>query len=310
MSINLDSTLERVFQVSAWRLTALKTFLHASILSSPSLLSHCLGPRTNRIFGNFVYQTSASEPDSSVMAPLYLQLQTQSLDTSVINAEAQFPDSSTFSPELLNTFSVLLPFLTYPFLPTQPDAQVMLLWPSLFNFVFHIVNTGAWLLGNPYADLQFWLLPVNYISFLLGDKRLQPGRDGPQLSNFVEAARIALCIVIYQLFKFGILVLGDAQIFFALFLQVLWGTTVVVIGVFMSDLLIDHLAAVFYRFTTRRVSWWYWLPKDENEEEFKPLWSWILDFVLWLAAPVLLIWEMYSLNNVSEARRVAQGTRT
>ncbi len=138
-------------------------------------------------------------------APLPLEMAPLPLLGSSATTELQ---CVTCNPELLSAVAAALPALAYPFLPSGPEYSCgsALMWSSGLNlFAFHFINTLAWAFGLGYIQVQFWVLPLTIMSYLVGLVRLLRRHSGSQIrrDDFDEAANIAFCIAIYQACRVG-----------------------------------------------------------------------------------------------------------
>ena len=240
------------------------------------------------------------------MAPVYSQTHTQSLfgpldNTCPFTSGSVFPTAGLPSPETLNTMSVSLPLVAFPFLPSEPDyyARGLLVWSECLSLLVHLFDLFSRPFGKSTLHTQFWVLPVAFFSALLASTK--PRRDGDALqpSDFAEPAEYAFAIIIYQLIMQVLLFMDELPVSLItyLLLALLWDTIVACAGIMAFPILTGSLRLAFYQFATRRVSWWYWLPQSEEDEDFQPRWSLILGVLTLIAPPIICYYTVLGLDN-------------
>ncbi len=208
-------------------------------------------------------------------------------------------DVATIKPpaEALIAVGAALPVVAYPFLPSQSTEpgnpiEFLLIWPSILHLVlFHFINIMAWVAGQEYAHLQPWVFPLTVCSAMAGLSLATAEKHEPQHKDFEPATRVTFLIVVWELIwlvNHGLFVAGDTSL-----VQVMWAlastTGIFVFGLFLGEHLFEPAVMVLYRFTTRRVSWWFWLSESGAQKDFLPLWSMVLAVFVFISAPVLVV---------------------
>jgi len=176
----------------------------------------------------------------------------------------------------------VLPVVAYPFLPSVGRSgvrcQIFLVWPSLFCFALvQIIRVLEWGSGRPYFGIDSpWLYTLLWCSTTAGLKGLlMPRGRKPKPEDFSFSATSVVFIFYFSNLFDDVFVLGHAEtgwLGHLLRLLIINVGTIVVGYAFYWCL--DELSTIFlFRFTTRQVPWWYWLPENGAADDFRPGWS-------------------------------------
>lgn len=224
-------------------------------------------------------------------------------------AEAIAAIAAGFMPNLGTTEAsitagAVLPVLSFPFLPSSlslEDSRIMvLIWPSMINLLFHFLDILTWMDGEPCSHLQFWVAPLTVCSLAVGFAAPDHGDRGRELrrDDFVDGAQLAFVMFLYQLFRLagGLLFEVDDIMPRNVFCTLAFVAGILVVGSYIHESFIKFTSMVFYRFATRQVPWWFWLPENGAKQDFEPAWSKLLPYFVFLAAPILLIGALRATN--------------
>ena len=208
------------------------------------------------------------------------------------------------SDHIVGEILTLLPFLAYPFLPSVGRSGIRceytLIWSHVIVFVYLCTSRemGRGSVG-PLFPPPIWQLVAIYHSLWIGIESLRiPSNREPKVKDFNSLARLLGWNYSYGLLYFfgynifDIAPAGYSWLACIFRLMVLVEVVVIFYSLF-SYFLEDHTARLLFVFTTRRVSWWYWLPENSYRDDFGPWWSFALAAVVAIAPLGLCLFTYY-----------------
>ncbi|KAK8147923.1 hypothetical protein G3M48_000714 [Beauveria asiatica] len=195
--------------------------------------------------------------------------------------------------QFLLTVITLLPIVAYPFLPSVGlsgvRCELFLIWSSLVPVT--LITAMRFGYGVPAPEMGLWLSVLTFAVMTFparaGIRRLRVPHDSPPKPTYcVNTAVDMHCILSLALLS----LLGDDALSAAPtwigwlphLLYLLIVLFVVVAAPFVVFLCWDVTETIF-KFTTRQVSWWYWLPENGAVRDFAPAWS------IFLATAVVIV---------------------
>lgn len=207
------------------------------------------------------------------------------------------------SERLLVLLITILPILAYPFLPSASRlgfrCEMFLIWPFLLIAILTVTirATEQGSKGHEFV-MDLWQSTLILVSASAGIHgfRVPSGRK-PEPRDFSRTAELLPVLIgVGLLFLFeDVFLLKPAEI--DLVPRLLRLLTVAV-GICSVSLMIFFclnlkFTAFIFKFTTRHVSWWYWLPENGAADDFGPRWSIALAVFAGIA-PLLLFLTIFN----------------
>lgn len=240
---------------------------------------------------NLFYQSHISftlDTPTRVRETTNIPSRNMSLAMSASNNFESFPDSpSPGLDQLFTQLITILPLLTYPFLPAAGQTGL----PVVFFLIWPFMVLVALVQAVRFAELDFaglhfettiWQFLLVCVTLMLCTERLWiPSNREPQHRDFRHVTDIVLATCVYSplyFFKNTLFSSGMSEPAWAAHVQ---NSLAVFVGLVFIHLVLagcvrDRMMHMFFAFTTRRVSWWYWLPEHDCRESFGPWWSFLV----------------------------------
>lgn len=201
--------------------------------------------------------------------------------------------------QALVALMTLLPIIAYPFLPSVGRSgvrcEIFLIWPSLLIAALittiRTIDLGS---GKPVFGIQLWQAILNFLSALAAIQGLRvPSSREPKPKGFSYTAEYLPVFFTYVFLKLfdDVFLLKPAEVswLFYLLRLLMVSVGIVTMGFIVFLYLTDLATAMLFKFITRGVPCWYWLPENGAAEDFGPRWSIALAIAVAIAPLVLFI---------------------
>ncbi|KAM3557028.1 hypothetical protein ARSEF4850_005267 [Beauveria asiatica] len=214
-------------------------------------------------------------------------------EANALGPGSNWPVLDLLSDQFLLTIIALLPIVAYPFLPSVGRSgvrcELFLIWSAVVPLT--LLSAMRFYFEGPILKVEDYFFYLIYILAATGIQGLRVPSDRlPKPTDFDLVAGVLQSLVVFALidrFSNGISLFTPTCIGWLSRLLYLLFAFFFTLAVPLVAFISWDAPRAFFKFSTRQVPEWYWLPENGAASDFAPAWSILLAIAV-VIAPIVM----------------------